>query len=405
MSRTHVNLESAIETLREASPSADAAVRIRRRLEGPGSRLRLAPVFGVAGIAVIALAALWPREVSASWLETLERTKSAPAVHRVERHGDDVFYELWQDGDKRATYFQDLHQVLRGENRTDGKRRFSYIGYYYVDPKAANAFRAATLSDVSPNGPKYDPPETLIDELLSHGELAMTKQERVRTAEGERIRYHVERRKAISGHFDSTIIVDAEPDTGRIRRVSSAGTVSELTYPASIPASIFEPRAQKATGVVTMDVDAERRQAKAALKSTRFSKGGVTLRLALIDSHGCFWALWTGPLPNGKLSRPIQIPGIECGPAFGLKSLTQSWKQDKLARLSPVVGMKIGGMARVPTAKIGNSVDLKIPAANGYVSFKGVPVMRVHDIRDVQELLGIGPKPQYGFEPIVLKSR
>src|SRR5437870_12559838 len=99
--------------------------------------------------------------------------------------------------------------------------------------------------------------------------------------------------------------------------------------------------------------------------------------------------MWTGVLPDGKLSRLYRAPGTPLGPAFGLKALTTNYRLDSHTFVSPLVGPRHGGMGRSPLVKHGRTMDNEIPAQKGYVLFKRVPVMRVYDIETSGDLIGL----------------
>src|SRR5207253_992754 len=124
MRRTPGNLDSALQTLREESPTPSAVEHAKAALRKPKRVVTLAPkLAGAAGV-LAALAIFWPREVNATWQETIKRSANAPAVHRIE-HGKTgtPVYEVWRDGSKRAMYIRDAKGNLVCEQRCDGKRR------------------------------------------------------------------------------------------------------------------------------------------------------------------------------------------------------------------------------------------------------------------------------------------
>lgn len=394
MPQIPVNLESATQSLREETPSPHAAAKIRRALDARPTRTpRYAFALATVLAGTIAATALWPHEVRASWLQSIEITKNATTVHRVEMDGDRTMYELWQQGAKRAFYVRDRQGRLITEQRSDGKRMFNYFNFYRGEQKKLpNAFEAGRLIDVNPKWDAYARGDTLIDQLLKQQWLKEVSHFEVDTADGKRIRYDLKMKDRRDPSGDQHLTVDVEPETGRIRKAVNGNTVSTISYPESIPASVFQPRPHLAQGVVTVDANQVKRDAAKRIARGLGTKNGVTLRLVAMDCGGALWAVWSGYLPDGKLSRPFELIGVPCGPAYGLKALTASYKQDKLARVSPVVGLKLGGMSRGPKVKIGDTVDIKVPAPKGYAEFRHVPVMRIYDIRDVEQEIGFGPR-------------
>lgn len=400
MPQIPVNLNSAIETLKEEMPSEEARARASQALSTRRPRAswipRLALVGGAIGVAMAII--LWPRPTLGSpWSVAALQTANVPASHRIERSATgETLMEIWQEGGKMAMTAHDpkTRRVILLMRRND-KQHLSYFNFYPPRPKDRNpnATPAATKGRNDGRSRPYDAANfDLVKTLLDDKNVKVLDQRNVTTPEGERTYYKL--RSTLAGH---TLDVYAEPQTGRIRKIVSVpnGTIATIEYPATIDPAVFDVNVALASDAVTYDIDEETAQARRTLAAGLGSKGGVTLRLAAMDSSGSLWVLWTGATPEGNLSKPFKVTGVKLGKAYGLPALTTSWKKARVSLPAPGIGVRLGGMARPVLTKAPKTLDISIPTPSGYVLFRQIAYQRINLIYDLSEPMGWS-KPDTG---------
>lgn len=399
MPQIPVNLDSAIATLKEETPSSTARTNARRlltdvrptRLLFP--RLALAAVVASAAVAIV----LWPRPtLSAPWSVAAKQTANVWASHRVERNAQGVVVmEIWQEGDKLAMTAMDgkTGRPLIEMRRND-QAYFDYFNFHQENSKDRNpnAAPAAVRGTNKPHGRSYDVANfDLVKSLLSDKNVEVLEQRNITTPDGDRIFYKLHSKLA-----GNTLGVYAEPQTGRIRKIVStpSGTVATIEYPKRIDPKIFDVNVPVPKGTITFDIDVEMEQARKTISRGLGSKAGVTLRLVAMDAQGSLWVLWTGAPPAGTLVRPFKVDGAKLGKPFGIPAFTTNWPHARVSLPAPSIGLRLGGMARPMLTKAPSTLNISIPTPKGYVDFSGVPYQRINMIYDLSEPLGL-TKPTF----------
>lgn len=380
MSPNPVDLDSALSELRSERPSGALRPRLLRSFQRSPRRPRTPWI--VTSIALVAATAfLWPhRENGIAWARSQAQTAAATRCHQISTDAKGhVTSEQWRDGTRMAEYILNQDGKPWMETRTDGKRRFWYLRMPN-EPRRANGEAHGTVSSV--RKPVEYPGSNPVDRLLHSKYVKVTSQEKIETSEGDQVKYSIQTLETRFEHRDDTVFSDLQ--TGLIRRiVFGNGLETRFEYPSSIPSEVFKPEPQIAKGVKLYDVDkiwpAVQRQMKGGMGSDK----GVTLRLVAIDGDGALWVLWTGHLPDGRLSHPIRIPGLRAGQPFAPRRLTSSFKGSKQVSTLVISGQRLGGMSVVPEVPVGERLEkLVIPTPSGEAVFRNVSVLRISSIAD-----------------------
>ncbi|HVT13810.1 MAG TPA: hypothetical protein VHE55_16225 [Fimbriimonadaceae bacterium] len=385
-----VNLDSALETLREERPREEAVRKTREFLTAPPRRSVLVPRLTLGALAAIAIVVFYPRATaSLAWSQAVKSSSEVYVMHRVEHNRAGVVtFEVWQDGHKKAMVLRDKEGRVACEMRNDEHRLFDYFNFPDGRPKNPNAVSPGILSDVSEAFLNISRSgEDLIGDLLSRKDIVVLSQKEGRDAEGPVTVYQLTTKEPHS----ETLTVDVQTSTGRIKRVVSrpSGAIATVEYPKSIDPSVFEPRPHAVHGIRIYDLQQEEAQAKQTLSAPLGNSGGVKLRLVLLDSKGTLWALWTGAPPDGRLSKPFRAPGLRLGQPFGPAAFTAGYAKDPYSEECPSIGQRLEGMGREALSKVGDQIDVEVPGPKGAVMFRHVPVIRIRELHDMGRILGL----------------
>ncbi|HWA81984.1 MAG TPA: hypothetical protein VG820_01020 [Fimbriimonadaceae bacterium] len=390
MRRNPVNFDSALETLKEERPSTETRRKARESLDARHPRPFLVPRLALGALAIAAIIVFYPRQkAAAAWGWAVKSSSDVPIVHRVERdRSGTIICEIWQDGKKRAEVMRDKHGKLVCEMRNDEHRLFDYFDFQSTRSKNPNAVTPGIVTDVSQRFldiSRYG--ADLISDLLDRKDVVILSQKEGQDASGPVTVYQLTMKEP---HAE-TLTVDVETATGRIKRVVSrpSGTIAIVEYPKSIDPSVFEPRPQVAKGVRVYDLQEEESRAKERLATSLGDKGGVKLRLVLLDARGTLWVLWTGAPPDGRLSKPFLASGLRLGQPFGPAAFTSGFKKDPFSQECPAIGQRLEGMGREALTRVGDRIDVEVPGPNGKVAFRNVSVLRIREIHDLGRLLGL----------------
>lgn len=380
MSQKPVDFDEAIRELQDANPSAQARARLIAHLS-PKSRRTFRPgaIAGLATCAVVAFM-MWPRGATGmAFSQSAEQTAKVPRAHTVWYNGDKLSGESWFDGGKSSQYSLSRDGKVQIEIRNDGKRTFWFhrLESPFID--RPNAQQSATVKNVVPRPRGFDGSFGIgrIDEMLRRTNLKVVGQKTIETPEGTRVQYSI-RFPAASPFLT---IVLADPDTGLIRTIKNTGYEkgrSEIDYPESIPDSVFAMSGTKAKDYVLYDVDEIKRKLHPQMRKGLGTDKGTTLRAVYMDSYGSLWFYWTGMLPDGKMSRPIKVPGLALGQPYGMKAYTRDF-HPKSGKFVPMLeGKRLAAMAFNLKKKIGDRLPtVMIPTEKGYATFHNVKIERI----------------------------
>lgn len=402
MSPKPFSLDHALATLRGERSSPEAAARARAALQNslpPGEgwggvppRRRLARPLAATMIATaLALVVFMPRtHAGAAWAQTLAASFDAVPTHTVERDAKGyVTLERWVAGRKRAWVLYDKSHKPAMERRDDGQRLYSYGGGAFYNPKNPNSRPWAFVSRSSGNDLSEEAIQGSSEVVLKQPGVEVVEHQEASGGRPETYRLRVPRPYAKQ---KEELVAELEPGGRRIVRVTRPGFAGGETidYPASIPASVFAPRPQAIPVPDVFDMKRLSAQIEAGVSRGLGKQGPVTLRAVLLTGWGELWVLWTGALPDSRLSHPFSVPSVECGPAFGLKIFTKAWRQSPKMNGVPVAtpGPRLGGMGRTPLVKLGSTVDLDVPYPGGVAHFRNVRYVRVGYLQHVSALLG-----------------
>jgi hypothetical protein len=137
-------------------------------------------------------------------------------------------------------------------------------------------------------------------------------------------------------------------------------------------------------GVTIYDAEQERKAIAAVMKKGLGDDKGISLKLAALDRYGSLTFMWTGWLPDGKMSKPIRLTGIPCSAPFGSKMYTTSWKATNKTKPPMLNGRRMGAMGVTPKVKIGDTIkELIVPGPHGNAVFRNVPVLRIGSLFDL----------------------
>jgi hypothetical protein len=393
MSSNHVDIDRAVSELRKEQPTPEVRERARNAiLRGHRPKARLRPLIGGV-VAAALLYVLWPRPLTGgAWAQSLQNSLSAINCHRVSVARDgQVTGEEWQSGERRAFVLYKRGKVFC-EQRTDGKRLYNYfdvLSSWNPKPLPPNA-RQYGMIHVVPRGEtltKYELQTESLDRLLKTPGIQVLEQQTIATASGSFERYRLKTIKPYRSEFYATV----DPSQGRIVEMSGINDAwkTKIDYPNSIPAQVFDPRGAALTGIEVYDIKSQDEEIANRLKSGLGQQGPVNLRLVLLDANGGLWVLWTGAPPDGKMSHPIQLPGVPSSAPYGLRAFTTSYAMDKKSRPAPAINLRLGGMAVTPWRKIGPTVDVNVPYPGGVAKFRRVPVLRTGTLEWYDKELGI----------------
>jgi hypothetical protein len=386
MSPTPVDIDRAVETLREESPRPEAVAATRIALARPVQGKLLRGRWFVAAATVAAIAGLlWPRAGSgATWAESVARTLQAGNMAITSYREDGrVMAKMWRSGQKRATLLYTQNGDLLCEMRRDGRRAVNYFNFRLIGNqpnRAPNAQKfAITCDDAFDVTSKFELPLYSIDALLKSPGLNVLEHRR---PEGGPERYRISLGRPRSGE----LIVMLDKDR-RITELRDPKSLSRevLDYPDSLPENTFEPKIQVARNVATYDLNDELSQAKRSIKNGLGEQGPVTLRLVTLDGEGELWAFWTGATLDRRLLAPIRIPGVRVSGLNSFKELTNATAGKPL----PSIGKRLDGMGCTPMSKLGQSVNLDVPYDGGVAHFRDVPILRIGMLRHIQEAIGL----------------
>lgn len=417
MSPKPVDVRRALETLRGERLEPEITERALRAIhhEAPpqpsprGGRRSIARPLTFAMITTaLAVVVFMPRaKAGAAWAQTLAVTAASPHVHLVSRWpSGKVASEEWRSGVKRATVLYNSAGRPIIEMRNDGKRAlnysssFAYAQWKGVKP-SPNAREYALVSRAWRNGAAlYEVPIGEAKVALNDPDVKVMEHREATGASPET--YRLRRTIRLGGKplgRPQTLTAEVDADSGRIVALVDEPAVVEgrevvyrtqIDYPASIPASIFEARPQAVRDVDVYDNEKIAERVQHGVRDGLARKGPVTLRAVVVDASGDLWAFWTGALPDPKLPHPFSAPGVKLGGAFTNKIYTTAWRQSPKMNGAPVsqTGPRIGGMGRTTLSKLGPTVDLDVPYPGGVARFKNVPYVRVGYVQHVSSILG-----------------
>ncbi|MBS1700813.1 MAG: hypothetical protein JST12_04065 [Armatimonadetes bacterium] len=376
MSPKLVDLDSAVETLRR--DGSDDAMRLaaRERLNHP-TRNAL-PRYGAVGlVAGVVLVVAYPRLTAGSaWAQAVESSTGARIIHVVDRDPKGrIFMDEWQQGSKVARTLYGTDGKLFSEWRTDGHALYNFFDFRSDHNGNPNSRVYGHISHY--DDPNMMPKTSLgsrLEDLLALRNGKVMSQKPATTKLGEGTLYEV--KETYPGSITSTYFVTVDKKSGLVVEMSGGvgKTVASYDYPDTVDESIFEPRPQTKTDLEVYDIQLQSKQIQETMARGLGKSKGVTLRLAALDSGGNLWVLWTGSPVSGRIERGFSIAGAKVGWPYGLSKFTT--KADASSR-EMVDGQQLFGMARSVDTKIGDRVDLRVPAKSGYAEFHDVPVMRI----------------------------
>jgi len=368
------DLDRSIEALTEDQPREGARERALQRLTTPIRRKPLGPVVATTLAFTLIGVIVFPRKASGSaWAQVVQAAQEVRTYHSVmiDEHGRKYREDWAAPGRFAAVDWLGWNGALHFEERDDGHRYF----VYFDEPKRGpNAVSAASVVTERPEWRHRVSREAdTVTSLLRLPTAKLIRQEK----QGKYNRFTIEVR-------GSQISLDADSENGRVVTMYfQNGARRDFDYPATIDPKVFEPRAQAATGILTLDLDEENARDLPAFKRGIAKKDGITLRFVGISTTGSLWAFWTGYVPDGRLSRPMQVVGVPSDPAFEPGPFTTEWAHHGKGNRFLIDGQQIAGAARDLKRKIGRTVTLRIPAKHAYVTFKDVPAVRFRDWSDL----------------------
>jgi hypothetical protein len=329
----------------------------------------------------------------------LQATAEAPNVHRIELNEKGrVTEEFWQSKNKEAFYLMTKDNVLLGELRSDGRRRFNYFDLWRQEPQSLpNARKTGKIADARGSDFPVTYGTNFVNDLLKDPDTSLKGSKRIDTPDGPRTRYEITftnyatvLKKRVKIGVQSGF-VEAEVDSGKIRKIVSLDgkMITNIDYPETIPDEVFAPRSHLVKGLEVHDLTAENKSITHQLATGIAAHDGIVLRLVLLDEDGDLWAIWTGAPVDGKLSHPFRVLGIRTGQGFGPRGFTSNWKNDPRSKASPVTGGRLNGMARPVLEKMADHVSIEIYRDGRYVPFRDIPVMRIAAISDFEKTLGL----------------
>lgn len=392
MSPKPVDVPRALSTLRSETPTSEQTESILRALDRPAPRRSLArPLALTMTATAVALALVFaPRSPRGSaWAQTLASSFDAVTSHSVSYEtGGKVGMEEWREGRKRAHVLYNRKGTPMMEWRDNGEHFYNYAGDMFTSD-APNARRwGAVYRSVRP-GMMYEVPYGSPEELLKQPGVEVLAHREAKDGKPESYAIRVPGLEPNMIKQPATV----EVRDGRIVRIrwSTLGNEVKIDYPASIPDGVFDPRPQTIRGVDVYDLEKTGTALKQTLRKGLGKSGPVTLRAVLMTGPGELWAFWTGALPDPGLKRPFSIPGVPCGKPFTTKLFTKAWEKSPTINglPKPVSGERLGGMARVPSQRLGSTVNLDIPYKGGVAHFRNVPITRIGIIQHVDDVLGV----------------
>lgn len=399
MSPTPVDIDRAVNSLKDQVPSQDVTERARRFVHaqaavnaaGPAKRMPRAKWLALAAAVAITGAFLWPRSVSGvSWAQTVQTTLAAPNMIETSYFPNGrISLRTWRSGARRANLLYQRNGAVLWESRSNGKRTASYFDLLASDdpnslPPNAHRF-AAVWNDTSQWLSKFELPVQSIDALLHEPGLAVLSHKTASETGGTD-----EYRVRISHPYNAELTVNVDASSHRIQSITNTKDKGKelFTYPDSVPDSVFEPRIQEVKNIETYDYAEQNVEVRRRISQGLGKSGPITLRLVVLDCDGELWAFWTGALPDRRLSNPMRLPGVPTKDSQTFREFTSDHAKAAGAHPAPSIHQWLGGMAVTPMRKLGDTVDIDIPYKGGTAHFRQIPILRTSMLRFIQEELG-----------------
>lgn len=363
-------LDEAVRALREEAPRRGAAEAARLRLGSPRRSGRL--VYVVAGVAVVGVWASWPRSGAPTMAlaQVIEKTMKAPRWHLTFTLDGNVVSEYWSEGRKNRHYARSKNGIL-GEGIRDGLRH--YIAY----PRRGTGPNSRDVAVLYSKAVQWGDDDPTPATYLSEGTVIERKE--ISTQEGPVIEYTYSTRSG-------THRLQADQRTGLVRHVWMGRGRVDYDYPSSFPRSTFDVEQPRSRGFELHDLDKEVPSLTSVMRQGYGSRSGVTLRAALLDGAGNLWIFWTGYPPDGRYIHPVGIPGLDTGPAFGLKSFRDGTK-DEIKKQKFIAGELLAAMGFNPSSKVGDILrEVRVWSPQGPAVFHNVPITRIADVGVVANL-------------------
>ena len=391
------DLDEMIRTMRGVKAPVGFAPTLAAR-RGTGVRL-LRPALA-AGVLILAGGlALRPAPAEArGWASAVSATRAAAYRHETNTGGGSTSSESWS-GPGVYVGIGRVNGKIYSESRSDGRRIYDLFDFSLFrgsNNLAANALIAGTVRDlVRRTRLTYDEGgRASIEEVLKTPDAKKIAPPAVEPGEGQwyevPLNYGTLRgRRVIIPHL-ARVGTDGRLAESRYVLQASPGFVRTLyNYPATLPEGFFEPRPQ-ARAVPVIDFEATRAEMARRMAAGYGTVRGVTLRLVLIDKEGTLFAFWTGPGVVAGSGRDVRLPGVRTGPAKGLWSYPAQTKSPAKRGVAPVIGKPLSGRGIVPLQRIGSTVTIAVPGVGAQAVFRGVPVLRVDEVRPLRGILGYG---------------
>lgn len=379
MSRKLVDLDHTFKSLQDDGSTSEMRLKSRRALE-PTSQNRLPKVSLVGAVAGTLAFLMWPRATAGNvWAQAIDSSTKAVIVHYVCKDPEGhVTTDEWTYGEKVARMIYRSTGEVFLEWRSDGQKTFSYFDgnapWRTTNPNTERYAMVSTRkSDALGHTFNFD---GRFEKLMEFQRAKIVSQKDITTSQGPAIQYELADQYPKAPHYYAIV----NKNTGYIVRTEGKEKkwVATYDYPNSVDESLFEPKPQVVKGLHVYDIQEISNDVNRRLDHGLGTSKGVTLRLVAKDSMGAVWALWTGSAVNSKTMQqtPFTIDGVKLGISFGPAKFVQKPGKDENPFELTKDGQRIYGMGRIGLGKVGDFVNISIPAPNGAKAvFKHVPVI------------------------------